>query len=364
MLSKLKKTVQNLLAIKRVRRIYISTNMFIFKLASANRLASVIYHWIFFLTFAREQQANIKGKYQYYKNLHNIMYTITPLRRNIHRLEKGLSMKPLRDVFALDYIEETIEQFERGVSQYKQNENSIDKSEVEWANDVLQRYFNTIKHNEYTKSLQKRFLNLKFKSESIPQKAPFARGSETSSPVQYSDLLALSLRRRSVRWFQQKKVPRDLVDKALLVGRQSPTACNRLPYEFRIYDEEKLVRKIATIPFGTGGYHHNIPMIIVVIGKQDHYFSSRDRHLIYIDSSLAIMPFMLALETLGLASTSINWPDFEPLEIKMQKTLGLSIDERPIMLIGVGYPDPKGYIPYSQKKSLEGLRSFNKISSK
>jgi nitroreductase len=364
MLKKVKKIVQKILGISLVRKLLIKTNIFILGVASSSRITSIVYHWVFFFTFSREQHANIKGKYKYYKNLNRIVYTITPLRRNIHRLEKGLSMQQLRDLFALDYIEETVEQFERGIKQYKDNADSIDRSELEWANDVLERYFATIKHNDYTKQIQERFLRLGFTSEKDVQKAPFARGREKVPPVRYEDLLSLSMRRRSVRWFQQKAVPRSLVDKALLVGRQSPTACNRLPYEFRIYDEPDLVRKIAAIPFGTGGYHQNIPMIIVVIGKQDHYFSSRDRHLIYIDSALAMMPFMLALETLGLASTSINWPDFEPLEIKMQKTLGLGIDERPIMLIGVGYPDAKGLIPYSQKKSLEGLRSFNKITSK
>ena len=71
------------------------------------------------------------------------------------------------------------------------------------------------------------------------------------------------------------------------------------------------------------------------------------------------MPFMMALETQGLSSSVINWPDFEPLELKMQKTIGLDPADRVVMLIAVGYPDPDGVIPYSQKKSLDTLRSYN-----
>jgi nitroreductase len=59
----------------------------------------------------------------------------------------------------------------------------------------------------------------------------------------------------------------------------------------------------------------------------------------------------------------INWPDFEPLEMKMQKLLGLSFSERPIMLIAIGYADPEGKVAYSQKKSLENIRSFNKLAA-
>jgi hypothetical protein len=57
----------------------------------------------------------------------------------------------------------------------------------------------------------------------------------------------------------------------------------------------------------------------------------------------------------------INWPDFEPLERKMAKTLGLEPHERVIMLMAVGYADPTGMVAYSQKKDLDVLRSFNPL---
>ena len=52
-------------------------------------------------------------------------------------------------------------------------------------------------------------------------------------------------------------------------------------------------------------------MIIVIVGELDAYEYDRDRHLIYIDGSLAAMTFMLALETLGLSSCPINWSGVE-----------------------------------------------------
>src|SRR5690606_17043943 len=152
-------------------------------------------------------------------------------------------------------------------------------------------------------------------------------------------------------------------DKALLVARQSPSACNRLPYEFRIFDDPDMVRQVASIPFGAAGYGHQIPTIAVVVGRLNHYFSPRDRHVIYVDGALAAMGFMLALETLGLSSSVINWPDFEPLESKMQKTLGLDYDERVIMLIAIGHADPDRLIPLSEKKSLDILRRYNDLGS-
>lgn len=359
-MKKLKKLVVFLLSIKIVRKSYEALSLFMTRLGSFSRITSVIYHWIGFFSFSREQYAVLHGRKNYYKNLNKRRKSRSELRRNTHRLEKGLLMRPRRKIFAKDYIGETVEFYEKAIKDYKNNDNGVDLSELIWAQNVLNEYFAVISDEDKTiNKLRQHFESVEFKPDESDKK-PYKRGNPKSS-IKYEDLLSLAHQRRSVRWFKQKPVPRELIDKALLVAEQSPSACNRLPYEFKIFDKPELVKKVSAIPFGAAGYRDNIPTIIVVVGKQENYFSPRDRHLIYVDSSLAIMPFMFALETLGLASSSINWPDFEPLEAKMQKTLGLSPDERPIMLIAVGYADPDGYVAYSQKKSLDVLRSYNKI---
>jgi nitroreductase len=103
----------------------------------------------------------------------------------------------------------------------------------------------------------------------------------------------------------------------------------------------------------------NIPVFVVVVGRLSAYLSERDRHVIYIDGGLASMSFMYALETLGLSSVPINWPDIEYLEQQMEQIIPLGEDERPIMLIGLGYADPEGGIPFSQKKTPEQLLVYN-----
>ena len=92
-----------------------------------------------------------------------------------------------------------------------------------------------------------------------------------------------------------------------------------------------------------------------MVGDLSAYPGERDRHLIYIDGSLAAMQLMLAFETLGLSTCSINWPDVEAAEQKLEKLLDLKPYERPIMLLSVGYAQDKGGIPYSQKKDAQVL---------
>lgn len=362
LLHKLRLIAKDLLAIVWIRRLYEAANRLVLEVFGSSR---VLAHLLFFflpLAFNREQIAVLRGRRNYYRNKQTERRSHVELRRNIHRLEKGLIMLPRRDVFAGDYITETIEFYQRAAEQFAARPSSIDRDEIQWAHDVLVAYFEAcIEPHLAVDAARQRFKALPW-SGGDANKAPTLKSERGKSDITYEQMLELSLQRRSVRFFDQRPVARDLIDKALEVASQSPTACNRMPYEFRIFDDSDLVRTVADLPFGAVGYSHQIPAIAVLIGRLDSYFSPRDRHAIYIDSSLAAMAFLFGLETQGLSSSVINWPDFEPLESKMQRLLGLDMTERVIMLIAIGYGHPEALVPYSQKKQLDTFRSYNQMA--
>lgn len=318
--------------------------------------------------FRRETQNVIYGKLKYYKNLETNEGNSYLLRRNIHRLEKGLIMQPRRDIFGLDYIEEILKTYLEIYNYAIEQEPKITsektelKMELQWAHDVLKEYFSIVSDHPTINTAREIFESINFYDNFCggdKRLIPYKRDLNTPPAVSYDQFLQLCYRRRSVRWYEQKLVPRELVDQAITAAALSPSACNRQPFEFRVFDTPELVQEVASIPGGTHGFYHNFPVIVVVIGKLSAYFSERDRHLIYIDSSLASMSLMYALETLGLSSCSINWPDINDKEEKMKSLLQLDTDERPIMLISVGFPDADGMVPYSQKKTLDQIRKYN-----
>lgn len=339
--------------------------------AASSRLLSQLYYFLFSRAFAREQQAVLYGRTKYDENARRQEEAddFSLLRRNTHRLEKGILMQPRRDVFALGYIKETVKAYSERVRALRNGRN-LDAGEVElsWTRDVLSTYFQVTGTHPTIDAAHQIFQDVE-KEVEIDSESP-ERGSENKripyhrnlndAPVSYDALQKLALKRRSVRWFSDDKVSRENIDKALSIALQAPSACNRQPFEFRVYDDPELVEKISALPGGTTGYAENIPVIVVVIGRLRAYFDERDRHVIYVDASLAAMNFMLALETLGLASCPINWPDVESREREMEEALGLEPDERPVMLLAVGHPDPEGLVAYSQKKKLSRMRSYNK----
>ena len=363
-MNRIKDLLQSVLAFPLIKKSVRVIALTVSGVFSSCRALSVLYHLIAFIPYSREHQAVLRGKYRNLRNEALPLPTKVDLRRNIHRLEKGLLMRPRKPVFGANYIDDVINSFGVQVNARKGNPDSGDLDELLWARDVLEAYFEAVQKNSRLERLQEEFEGMKtLLGESVGDKRiPYPAGTLSNPSVAYNDLLNLSTRRKSVRWFLDKPVPRELLDKALLIARESPSACNREPYHFRIYDERRLVRCVASIPFGSAGYAENIPVIVVVTGDLGYYFSSRDRHIIYIDASLAAMGFIYALETQGLNSCVINWPDFEPLEMKLKRELGLRIEERPIMLIAVGYADPEGEVAYSQRKPLDQIRSYNRVS--
>lgn len=338
---------------KQLLSLFTELSLYVF---ASSKLTSVLYYTVISRAFWRENYGVMYGKLKYYKNLKQAKNSDYLIRRNIHRLEKGLIMKPRRDIFARDYIEETVNSYEIAVQGTK--EKSLINSELQWAHDVLKEYFTVVASDPKIDKAREKFLAL----ESIRSNGnyiPYKRDLNNSLRISYEQFLQLCWQRRSVRWYQQKPVPRELIDKAITAAALSPSACNRQPFEFRVFDQPELVQKVASIPMGTKGFHDNFPAIIAVVGQLSAYFSERDRHIIYIDGALASMSLMYSLETLGLSSCSINWPDIEPLEKKMESLLNLEPDERVIMLISLGYPDPQGMVPYSHKKSLNQIRRYS-----
>ncbi|MCH8555638.1 MAG: nitroreductase family protein [Schleiferiaceae bacterium] len=319
-----------------------------------------LYYFLFSNDFSREHHRVINGKYMHLDALKRQVSNTFHLRRQVHRLEKGLIMKDRRPTFAKDYILDAVRNYEI-LSQQLETNRDVDTDLLKWSEDVFRDYFAAVRHEGEIAEAKSRFDKLQAPTRDAQQLSrPYPQSDIQKSGISYEQFFQLTKQRRSVRWFQDKPVSRELLEKAMMAASNSPSACNRQPFEFRIFDQEEMKNKVGAIPMGIRAYFTQIPVFAVVVGRLSAYLSERDRHIIYIDGGLASMSFMFALETLGLSSVPINWPDIEYLEQKMDTLLNLEIDERPIMLIGIGYADPEGGIPFSQKKSPAQLIQYNK----
>lgn len=318
-----------------------------------------IYYAAISRVFRNEQNATISG-IRTFINRDKTNTNLYFLRRNIHRIEKGLVMRPRRECFASDYILKTVLSFR---ALHKTGD--TDKRLLKWSQDVLELYFSVAKGDDQIEQAKKIFREFECDEEKKGLKyVPESRASAPRSAIGYLDLLKLARRRRSVRWYSKKPVARKLIDDAIEVANLAPSACNRQPFEFRVFDDPRIVERIMKIPGGTSGWSHSPPVVVVMVGHMNAFYEERDRHLIYIDSSLAVMSFMFALETLGLSSCAINFPDIAKKNSEMAAILGLETYHVVTMVVSVGYADNEGLVPYSAKKEIASLRSYNQYNNK
>ena len=356
-----------------MQRLYTWLDARLLPIAARNRLLANCYYALFNPHFRREQWATVAGRHHYYLHEATSQIASVILRRNLHRLEKGISMTIRKPLFALDYIDETL----NALQNYLQQMVVIDQALLSYCHDVLQQYF-TITTWPTDAKQPKTFAELQAVIKSRLQQstaftptthttatactsglcAPQPYATRVRANISYAEFLTLCQQRCSTRTFLPKAVPPELIELAISAAAQAPSACNRQPFRYVAALAEPMLSKLATLPMGTVGYAHNIPAILAVVGDLSAYPFERDRHIIYIDASLANMQLMLALETLGLASCSINWPDMETYELKISALLKLQPFERVVMLIAVGYPDPEALIPFSQKKSATELVEY------
>ncbi|MDQ8699857.1 nitroreductase family protein [Hyphomicrobium sp. LHD-15] len=322
---------------------------------------SAFYAFVIDRGLGREARAVAAGQHRYHADHDAAATSYFLLRRNIHRLEKGLIMRPRRDSFAADYIGETVRCYRNAYLELERT-NRSETPELAWATDVLGQYFSVVQKDD-PKIADAHEIFSKLAAIPLGHAVPYARDIAAPPPVSYDAFMSLCRRRRSVRWYLDKPVPRDMIDLAIDAAAQAPSACNRQPFVFSIFDDKELARRVAKLPMGTKGFSDQIPAVAVVIGRLRAYPHSRDRHAIYIDGSLAAMSFMLALESMGIASCTINWPDQNPQETQIAQLLGLAQDERVIMLIAFGWPDPSGQVPYSAKRGRDELRTYNSLAT-
>lgn len=308
--------------------------------------------------YARERR-QVEAGVNRYSQLRQRSHALYELRRHVHMIEKGLSMRPRRPLFAVDYIGATIKTYAAVVG--KRGPTQVGEQEILWMQSVLAEYFDATREaeNPVLMHLESEFVAATVGS--VDRKHGPHHPATVPSPVEVEALSRLAHSRRSVRWFKPEPVPRELIDIAVGIGSEAPTACNRQPYRFIVFDDPSEVAQVARVPMGTRGYVHQIQGIIVVVGDLSAIFDKRDRHLIYVDSCLASMGLLLGLESQGVGSCVINWPDMPEKEKELANLLELDQHEKVIMLIAYGWPDPDGLVPFSAKADIGTIRQYGRL---
>ena len=190
-------------------------------------------------------------------------------------------------------------------------------------------------------------------------------------------------RRRTIRDFSDRKFPREVIDNCLLAAGTAPNGANLQPWHFAIVEDPGIKSQIrvaaekeeyefyngkapqawldALAPLGTDSnkpFLETAPFLIVIFSKSHE---QRDDGTTvknyYANESVGIATGFLiaALHQAGLATLTHT-----PSPMKFLNTiLDRPSNERPFVLLVVGYPADDAAVPELAKKSLDEIASFH-----
>ncbi|MFI4882188.1 MAG: nitroreductase family protein [Phycisphaerales bacterium JB064] len=186
-------------------------------------------------------------------------------------------------------------------------------------------------------------------------------------------------RRRTVRMFSDRPVPREVIEQCLLAAGTAPSGAHKQPWRFVVVGEPSLKKKIRDAaeaeerefysrraseewledlrPFGTDAnkpFLEVAPWLIVVFKLMK---TDEGGQVYYANESIGIATGMLlaALHHAGLA-TLTHTPS--PMGF-LKEVLGRPDNERPFLLIPVGFPADNAVVPELERKSLGEISAWH-----
>jgi iodotyrosine deiodinase len=189
-------------------------------------------------------------------------------------------------------------------------------------------------------------------------------------------------RRRTVREFSDRPVPRDIIETALKAANTAPSGANLQPWHFAVVsgpETKKRIREAAEVeerefyehraspewlaalePLGTDSdkpFLETAPYLIAVFLQKFGALEDgrKVKHYYPVESTgLATGILITALHQAGLACLT-HTPS--PMKF-LNEILGRPTSERPFLLLVTGYPADDAEVPDIQRKPLDEFASF------
>ncbi len=189
-------------------------------------------------------------------------------------------------------------------------------------------------------------------------------------------------RRRTIRHFSDRPVPREIIEECLLTAGSAPSGANLQPWHFMVVSDPKVKHEIrvaaeqeedefynrrapqewldALSVIGTDEHKpflETAPYLIVIFGRnQSQLPDGRRIKNYYVNESVGIATGFLitAVHNAGLASLT-HTPS--PMGF-LNNILHVPPDEKPFLILVVGYPAEDAQVPEISKKPLEEIATF------
>ena len=163
-------------------------------------------------------------------------------------------------------------------------------------------------------------------------------------------------RRRSVRSFQEKEVPRRLLEEVMDSVRMAPSASNRQDWKFVIVEDDSVKNQLYKAA-NEQTFVREAPFVIAGVATEPEDKMSCGVKAGIVDMSIALDHLTLRATEKGLGTCWIGAFDQE----KTKKVLEIPPEYEVIALMPLGYPTYDLTRENKRRKKLEEIISYNKF---
>jgi nitroreductase len=205
--------------------------------------------------------------------------------------------------------------------------------------------------------------------------------SEEETRTRSAEFFEYMDKRRSLRNFTDKPVPREVIENIIKTASTAPSGAHQQPWTFCVIGSEEIKSKIREAaekeeyenyhgrmsdrwlkdlePFGTDHikpFLEIAPWLIVVMKRSYEFVDGEKKNNYYATESVGLATgFLLAaIHNAGLVALT-HTPS--PMNF-LSKVLGRPENEKPFLLIPVGYPADGAEVPVLGRKSLDEMAVF------
>ncbi len=173
-------------------------------------------------------------------------------------------------------------------------------------------------------------------------------------------MLDIIKNRVSVRAYQERPLPQDILNSILEAAKNAPTARNAQQLEYKVITNRDLSKQLSdriiailqkemaaapNRPPMPARPHvfYNAPLLIIITGP-------RDNGWIDADAALGVQNMMLYATSIGLGSCFIGMARLLEKDPEMLKRLHIADNQKIAAAVVIGYPDEK---PAPKEKTLK-----------
>lgn len=164
------------------------------------------------------------------------------------------------------------------------------------------------------------------------------------------------LSRCSIRRYLPIKVSSEDLDSVFKIALRTPSQCNRQSGRIHIYQDKEKINHLLKLQAGAEGFRENVMNLLVITTELSAWSGYKARSQPYVDGSLLSMQVLNAFHALGIGSCPLNLAITNNKEKMICNEGQIPKNERLIMMIAFGYPEADSYmIANSERISIPRL---------